>query len=1744
MRKPTDVGQHPLEPTTNSKVTPGAAGLDELDWSQPDIEIKKREWIQATFHRRECAKFIPTNKDPEKCGCGRQRAVHHDLTNLMTKFLEYPPPFQSQEAQKLFRAADALKEEGEEDTERADREFLKPEPEPEKRPKRVNERWSIRKHALALPTDAYGQIEFQGAAHPYRAQYLRLGFDADPADVMAMLDRIWDIQPPKLIITVNGGTSNFDLQPKLSRVFRKGLLKAAKTTGAWIITNGVDTGVVRHVAAALEGSGSSSRSKIVCIGITSWGTLKKREDFLGLDKEVPYHPHSFHARSRTSVLNNRHSYFLLVDNGTVNRFGADVMLRRRLEMYIAQKRKIFEQRSVPVVSVVLEGGACTVRTVMDYITNVPRVPVVICDGSGRAADLLAFAHLHIGDDGKFAEHVRLQLLSLIQRTFAFDEQAAEKVLRELSICAQQKDLITVFRLGEKQGKHDVDYAILTALLKGQNLSGPDQLALALAWNRVDIAKSDIFGVEQQHAWTQQALHNAMMEALTYDRVDFVRLLIQNGVSMHKFLDMGRLEELYNTDKGPANTLYYIVRDVVKLRKKNYHFELPAIGMVIEKLMGNAYRSSYTSSSFLKKYQIYAQKRRDLAASQKNMGKSRNASTILSRQPTEAVLQIPTLANAEQQLSETMVSALSGSRALSNHILWRSAFRNNQPNGPQPMRPPNLLETKDPLGDDDDLSTTGASSDKAGDEFRYPFSELLLWAVLTKRQEMAMCMWEHGEEALAKALVASRLYKSLAKEAAEDYLEVEICEELRKYAEEFRVLSLELLDHIYTQDDAIALQLLTYELRQWGHETCLSLAVIVNNKQFLAHPCCQILLADLWHGGLRMRSHSNAKVLMGLFLPATIPTLEFKTKEELLLQPQTAAEHEHDMNDTLSSSSSSSSEDSSSGSENTDSEDDMPHLPHHKRTAHSSMQSINTVGLGSLFHRNHKKKPSRVVKERDDPVASIEAGMANGRYEMKSVSAQPEVKDRSPEKSWWNWWGSEEPKKRKPKPVETSEGATGRKPWMVRGVQKMRKIKFRRRLYEFYAAPITTFWSWAIAFCFFLAALTYVLLIKTPPKPTWLEWLLTAYVVSFGMEHTRKFIMMDIEPFTQKCKYFFASYWNTVTTAALFTYVIGFALRTAGGPWGRVILACNAVLWVMKLLDYMSVHPKLGPYITMAGRMIQSMVYVIVMLCVSLLAFGLARQSITYPNEEWHPLLLRNIFYKPYFMLYGEVYADEIDQCGDDAWDQHLEDGTSLWQYTGNNTSNCVPGHWIPPIIMTFFLLIANVLLMSMLIATFNHIFDQTEEFSQQIWLFQRYRQVMEYESTPFFPPPLTFFWHLWMLLKYVRWRWCRKRRNLPSSVDDEKDVFDFSLKLFLKADQVEKLHDFEEDCMEELGRLKDHARNSSNDRLIFRTSERTDLMLARINDMAAKDQVHREDMRGMEARVEMMEGEIGELKDMIRQLTTSLPLVIIQALQGGQRAAGLSPAHSFIIPGLKESITQDEAPQSAGVQSTTTHPLLLEREGSTRARKRTTTYSGPSLNIDADSGLLSPALHDPFKVGSLSNLGPTQPLFNVNSSNLPRRDTISMSFRRRHHDEYTTITDSISLAADLRKRDSDDEMTGGAITEEDETKHSFDDSQLSIPQVQLPRRPKLSSSHHPGSMTELENNGVMADCELTELERDRDSEMDLPHTSRHRKKGISRSSDENEGIHVVTHLDSDESLTKSPDRPPNQPSVFRHRTVD
>lgn len=79
--------------------------------------------------------------------------------------------------------------------------------------------------------------------------------------------------------------------------------------------------------------------------------------------------------------------------------------------------------------------------------------------------------------------------------------------------------------------------------------------------------------------------------------------------------------------------------------------------------------------------------------------------------------------------------------------------------------------------------TEASAALLGSEstFSHPFNELLIWAVLMKRQKMATFMWQNGEEAIVKALVASKLYWAMAHEAAQDDLEADVSEELRENA---------------------------------------------------------------------------------------------------------------------------------------------------------------------------------------------------------------------------------------------------------------------------------------------------------------------------------------------------------------------------------------------------------------------------------------------------------------------------------------------------------------------------------------------------------------------------------------------------------------------------------------------------------------------------------------------------------------------------------------------------------------------------------------------------------------------------------------------------------------------------------------------------------------------------------------------------------------------------------------------------
>ena len=65
--------------------------------------------------------------------------------------------------------------------------------------------------------------------------------------------------------------------------------------------------------------------------------------------------------------------------------------------------------------------------------------------------------------------------------------------------------------------------------------------------------------------------------------------------------------------------------------------------------------------------------------------------------------------------------------------------------------------------------------------------------------------------------------------------------------DFQSIALAVLHECYIADDEQAEYLLIREQPNFGKTTCLLLAVQANNKDFIAHPCVQLLLNRIWKG---------------------------------------------------------------------------------------------------------------------------------------------------------------------------------------------------------------------------------------------------------------------------------------------------------------------------------------------------------------------------------------------------------------------------------------------------------------------------------------------------------------------------------------------------------------------------------------------------------------------------------------------------------------------------------------------------------------------------------------------------------------------------------------------------------------------------------------------------------------------------------------------------------------------------------
>ncbi|MBV96886.1 Transient receptor potential cation channel subfamily M member 4, partial [Eschrichtius robustus] len=392
---------------------------------------------------------------------------------------------------------------------------------------------------------------------------------------------------------------------------------------------------------------------------------------------------------------------------------------------------------IPVLLLLIDGDEKMLKRIEN--ATQAQLPCLLVAGSGGAADCLAEIHTLAPGSGGGR---RCEAQDLIKRFFPKGDP--EILQAQVERIMTRKELLTVYSAND--GPEEFETIVLKALVKACGSSEAsaylDELRLAVAWNRVDIAQSELFRGDIR--WRSFHLEASLMDALLNDRPEFVRLLISHGLSLDRFLTPTRLAQLYNA--APPNSLIHSLLDQAShgtgnkgpVSKPSSEPQPPKVGQVLRMLLGKTCAPTFPTGG-----------------THQGDGSKEDSYLLWDKATSELVLE-----------------AIPG---------------------------------------------------------QAPWIDLLLWALLLNRAQMAVYFWEMGSNSVASALGACLLLRMLGR------LETEAEEAARRkdLAAKFEGLGVDLFGECYRSSEERAAHLLLWRCPLWGDATCLHLAMQADARSFFA-----------------------------------------------------------------------------------------------------------------------------------------------------------------------------------------------------------------------------------------------------------------------------------------------------------------------------------------------------------------------------------------------------------------------------------------------------------------------------------------------------------------------------------------------------------------------------------------------------------------------------------------------------------------------------------------------------------------------------------------------------------------------------------------------------------------------------------------------------------------------------------------------------------------------------------------------
>ncbi|XP_076076624.1 transient receptor potential cation channel subfamily M member-like 2 isoform X3 [Mytilus galloprovincialis] len=332
-------------------------------------------------------------------------------------------------------------------------------------------------------------------------------------------------------------------------------------------------------------------------------------------------------------------------------------------------------------------------------------------------------------------------------------------------------------------------------------------------------------------------------------------------------------------------------------------------------------------------------------------------------------------------------------------------------------------------------------------------------------------------------------------------------------------------------------------------------------------------------------------------------------------------------------------------------------------------------------------------------------------------------------------------------------------------KRHRKLPVWKQMNLLWTAPITKFWITQLFYFIYLGIFSLAVLWPTCGNLyldtvvwVWTLIMLTELIRHTYVKHQRHKSMLSM--------------WSCIEILLMFIFIVFYLFLRIMPQWinysdiyvSKTVLSMGLIFFFYRLPHvYLPMSPTLGPMLVRMNRMIRvDFVSFVRMFLIFMISGGVTIQAILYPNFPLGTELIKRVVTRPLFAMFltqihdldgdpdcSPHYANlTTSYCATDAFHfrgSHMYKPEPLVEPVQKCPMSSLGGY----IITIQYLLICKLVLVTLLFAMFALTITKVDLEAAEIWKFQRYMIIMDFEDRLCFPPPFTIINYLFIFLTFI-----------------------------------------------------------------------------------------------------------------------------------------------------------------------------------------------------------------------------------------------------------------------------------------------------------------------------------------------------------------------------------------------------------